>query len=108
GEWRILSAGSSKHAGAAWAIHQSIWHLVVDWRAVGGRICILDLRVGKGKPFRVVCVYAPTAEAKNETKTEALYAELGKAVRGVARYAIVGDFNARLPIGATQVTGPHG
>eukprot|EP00392_Amoebophrya_sp_AT5.2_P012855 g12962.t1 len=107
-DWTIYHA-ADQAKGTAWAVHKDVAGLVVDWAPVSRRICRLDLRCKRGRPMRLLAVYAPTAtDEGREAQTEGFYRELKRQVRDHARYAILGDFNARLPVGVTAYTGPHG
>eukprot|EP00392_Amoebophrya_sp_AT5.2_P016081 g16324.t1 len=106
--WKLFHAGSRTREGASLAVRRRIVHLVKDWRPVSGRIVYIDLKVAKGRPWRVIAAYAPTATKEHKKETEKFYADLRRTVAGVTRWTILGDMNARLPFGPSPITGRHG
>eukprot|EP00392_Amoebophrya_sp_AT5.2_P018306 g18817.t1 len=109
GDWKLYHTGSiDGRQGASLAVRKRIAHLVVTWRPVGGRIVYVDLKVAKGRPWRVIAAYAPTATREHAREAEKFYSDLRSCVAGVSRWTILGDMNARLPVGPSDITGRHG
>jgi len=96
---RTIINGNSEQAhrlGTGFAIHESIIHMVKDFRDISPRISTLTL---KTRDFRIVLIkaHAPTEEKDDEEKEE-FYSTLEDTMdTAVGDLKIVlGDFNAKL------------
>mmetsp|Transcript_24955 Transcript_24955/g.62763 ORF Transcript_24955/g.62763 Transcript_24955/m.62763 type:complete len:1031 (+) Transcript_24955:305-3397(+) len=107
-DWKIYHSGSKQREGVSLAVRRRVAHLVTTWRPVSGRLVYVDMKVAKGKPWRIIAAYAPTATKEHQKETEKFYRDLTRTVAGVSRWTVLGDMNARLPMGATDITGRHG
>eukprot|EP00392_Amoebophrya_sp_AT5.2_P016382 g16643.t1 len=104
-DWKIYHSGSKQREGVSLAVRRRVAHLVTTWRPVSGRLVYVDMKVAKGKPWRIIAAYAPTATKEHQKETEKFYRDLTRTVAGVSRWTVLGDMNARLPMGATDITG---
>ena len=99
----------SAQAGVGLLLNPKMADCVVDWVPLGGRICLLKLRLQQ----RSVCilhVYAPNMESQYKAFLEEVEVVLGKATLSES-LVLLGDFNAHVGIdNATWkgVIGQHG
>ena len=69
---------------------------VVDWVALGGRVCLLKLRLQK-QSLCILQVYVPNIELQYEALLEEVEVALGKATSS-EYLVLLGDFNAHVGI----------
>ena len=113
GGWKIFYSGvdaaMSAQAGVGLLVSPNIAECVVDWVPLGGRVCLLKLRLQE-RSLCILQVYAPNIESQYEAFLEEVEVALGKATSSES-LALLGDFNAHVGIdNATWkgVIGQHG
>ena len=113
GGWKIFYSGvdaaMSAQAGVGLLVSPSIAECVVDWISLGGRVCLLKLRLQE-RSLCILQVYAPNIESHYEAFLEEVEVALGKATSSES-LVLLGCFNAHVGIdNATWkgVIGQHG
>ena len=113
GGWKIFHSGvdaaMSAQAGVGLLVSPNIAECVVDWVPLGGRVCLLKLRLQE-QSLCILQVYAPNIESQYEAFLEEVEVALGKATSSES-LVLLGDFNAHVGIdNATWkgVIGQHG
>ena len=99
----------SAQAGVGLLVSPNIAECVVDWVPVGGRVCLLKLRLQE-RSLYILQVYAPNKESQDEAFLEEVEVALGKATSSEC-LVLLNDFNAHVGIdNATWkgVIGQHG
>ena len=111
--WKIFYSGvdaaMSAQAGVGLLVSPNIAECVVDWVPLGGRVCLLKLRLQE-RSLCILQVYAPNIESQYEAFLEEVEVALGKATSSES-LVLLGDFNAHVGIdNATWkgVIGQHG
>ena len=113
GGWKIFYSGVDKamsvQGGVGLLVSPNMAECVVDWVPLGGRVCLLKLRLQE----RLLCilqVYAPNMDSQYDAFLEEFEVALGKAT-SLESLVLLGDFNAHVGIdNATWkgVIGQHG
>ena len=67
---------------------------IVDWVPLGGRVCLLKLRLQE-RSLCILQVYAPNTESQYEAFLEEVEVALGKATSSES-LVLLGDFNAHV------------
>ena len=113
GGWKFFYSGvdaaMSAQAGVGLLVSPNIAECVVDWVPLGGRVCLLKLRLQE-RSLCILQVYAPNIESQYEAFLEEVEVALGKATSSES-LVLLGDFNAHVGIdNATWkgVIGQHG
>ena len=84
----------SVQAGVSIFVSSCLVHCVTDWIPLGGRVCLLKLRLQK-RSLCIFQVYAPNAE----TQYRSFLNKVGVALQKVTcaeSIVLVGDFNAHV------------
>lgn len=97
--YNIFHSSSSPHRklGTAFLVAQEYQHLVLDFRKVDERLCVLRLK-GRFKNYSLINVHAPHNGAPDAEK-DAYYERLGQILDTCPGYdikIILGDFNAQI------------
>ena len=113
GGWKIFYSGvdaaMSAQAGVGLLVSPNIAECVVDWVPLGGRVCLLKLRLQE-RSMCILQVYAPNIKSQYEAFLEEVEVALAKATSSES-LVLLGDFNAHVGIdNATWkgVIGQHG
>ena len=113
GRWTIFCSGvdaaTSAQAGVGLLVSPNIAECVVDWVPLGGRVCLLKLRLQE-RSLCILKVHAPNIESQYEIFPDEVEVALGKATSSES-LVLLGDFNAHVGIdNATWkgVIGQHG
>ena len=100
GGWKIFYSGvdaaMSAQAGVGLLVSSNIAECVVDWVPLGGRVCLLKLRLQE-RSLCILQVYAPNIESQYEAFLEEVEVALGKATSSES-LVLLGDFNAHVGI----------
>ena len=99
----------SAQAGIGLLVNISRAKCVVDWVPLGGRVCLLKLRLQE-RSLCFLLVYAPNIESQYEAFLEEVEVALGKAISSKF-FVLLGDFNAHVGIDnaiCKGVIGQHG
>ena len=100
GGWKIFYSGvdaaMSAQAGVGLLVSPNIAECVVDWVPLGGRVCLLKLRLQE-RSLCILQVYAPNVESQYEAFLEEVGVALGKATSSES-LVLSGDFNAHVGI----------
>ena len=100
GGWKIfylgVDAAMSAQAGVGLRVSPNIAECVVDWVPLGGRVCLLKLRLQE-RSLCILQVYAPNIESQYEAFLEEVKVALGKATSSES-LVLLGDFNAHVDI----------
>ena len=86
----------SAQAGIGILISPRLAHRVTDWIPLGGRVCLLKLRLQE-RSLCILQVYAPNAEATYQPFLYELSVALQK-VTSAESIVLLGDFNAHVYI----------
>ena len=107
GGWKIFYSGvdaaMSAQAGAGLLVSPNIAECVVDWVPLGGRVCLLKLKL-KEQSLCVLQVYAPNIESQYEAFLEEVEVALGKAI-SLESLVLLCDFNAHVGIDSGRFNG---
>ena len=113
GGWKIFYSGvdaaMSAQAGVGLLVSPNKAECVVDWVPLGGRVCLLKLRLQE-RSLCILQVYASSIESQYEGFLEEVEVALGKATSSES-LVLLSDFNAHVGIdNATWkgVIGQHG
>ena len=113
GGWKIFHSGvdaaMSAQAVVGLLVRTNIAKCVVEWTPLGGRVCLLQLRLQQ-QSLCVLQVYAPDVESQYQAFLEEIEVALGKATSSESLVRL-GDFSA--PVGIDNATykviiGQHG
>ena len=99
----------SAQAGVGLLVSPNIAECVVDWVPLGGRVCLLQLRLQE-RSLCIFQVYAPNTESQYEAFLEEVEIALGKATSSES-LVLSGDFYAHVGIDNVTwkgVVGQHG
>ena len=86
----------SAQAGVGLRVIPNMAKCVVDWVPLGGRVCLLKLRLQE-RSLCILQVYAPNVESQYEAFLEEVEVALGKATSSES-LVLLGDFNAHVGI----------
>ena len=96
--WKLFYSGvdetMSAQAGVGLLVSPRLAHCVVDWIPLGGRVCVLKLKL-RERSLCIVQVYAPNAEAQYPPFLDEVSAALQK-VTPAESILLLGDFNAHV------------
>ena len=111
--WKIFyygaNAAMSAQDGVGLLVNPTMAECVVDWVPLGGRVCLLTLRLQE-RSLGILQVYAINMESQYQVFPEKVEVALGKAISSES-LILLGDFNANVGIdNATWkgVVGQHG
>ena len=111
--WKIFYSGvdaaMSAQAGVGLLVSPNIAECVVDWVPLGGRVCLLQLRLQE-RSLCILQVYAPNIESQYQAFPEEVEVVMGKATSSES-LVLLGDFNAHVSIDNETwkgVIGQHG
>ncbi|MCP3656858.1 MAG: endonuclease/exonuclease/phosphatase family protein, partial [Herbaspirillum sp.] len=97
--WKLHYSGVatslSAQAGVGILTSPRLADCVIEWIPLGGRVCLLKLRLKEG-PLWLVQVYAPNRESKYRSFLDEVTAAL--AVVKTESFVLLGDFNAHVGI----------
>ena len=108
--WKIfysrVDAAMSAQAGVGLLVSPNIAECVVDWVSLGGRVCLLKLKLQE-RSLCILQVYAPSIESQCEAFLEEVEVALGKATSSES-LVLLGDFNAHVGIEKLLCSTPIG
>ena len=96
GGWKIFYSGVDAAMSALAGVSPNIAECVVDWVPLGGRVCLLKLRLQE-RSLCISQVYAPNIESQYKAFLEEVEVALGKATSSEF-LVLLGDFNAHVGI----------
>ena len=100
GGWKIFYSGVDAamcaQAGVGFLVSPSLTECVVDWAPLGGRVCLLKLRLQE-RSLCILQVYAPNIESHYEAFLEEVVVALGKSSSSEC-LVLLGNFNAHVGI----------
>ena len=96
--WRLFYSGvdvtMSSQAGVGIFVSPCLAHCVTDWTSLGGRVCLLKLRLQE-QSLCILQVYAPNTEAQYQPFLDEISVALQK-VTSAESIVLLGDFNAHV------------
>ena len=95
--WQGLPEEDRRLHGVGFAVKNSLVNSITTPVALSERVCSVQLRLKQGQAA-LICVYAPTLDADDETKAK-FYEEVSQALQHLPpqdQVYVLGDFNARI------------